>query len=740
MSDLLEWARRYAAAGISTMPIGDDKKPLVKWTHRQKDTPSDKSLSTDYRKQGVAGIGGITGEVSGDLILVELEAIGVLEILDDFKGRLDDEDPGLWDRIEQGWSQDSPRGGVHLLARVDGGSGNGSRRLAARYATEEEVQAGRLVGKTIGQVLLCETREEGGYVGLAPGRTVDGEYRIRHGGPETVATITKTELDTILSVVAGFNEIAAAPVSDGPLAPSNLEAVGTRPGDIFNAVATWEDVLILRRDADDRAILHSEADGVGYWTRPGKKASEGYSATTNALGTDRLINFSSNWPQFDSEQHADEAGNLRRTSYSKFDVEAIYARGGDRAACARQLAKEGFGIDRLASLRPDLPEAVTPVEALALCTRVFQEWMIYEDPTPIRVMAAVVDAGEQDGDPPLGVFLVGPSSSGKTETLMSLSRHQGAEVVSSISSEAALLSATSEKDRSKSATGGILRSMGSQGLMLVKDFTSILSMNRETRQQILAAIREIMDGSWSRVTGTEGGLKLTWEGKITIIAAVTPAVDRHRQVIGTMGERLVTIRMPAPDPTAQAKMALAGHRSGSVDHMRAELRAAMEQVLDFASAQPAPAMSPETVQWLAELATFGVRMRSPVDRDPTNRYEISTIPEPEHPPRLAIALRQIWEAMHRIGCTTAEAENGVEQIVRDSIPPDRLIVFDFLARETLPVRTADVGKLVSASSSTVRRRLEDLEALGVVVKSGDEDRGYEWELSVWGKENTRYAT
>ena len=47
------------------------------------------------------------------------------------------------------------------------GSGNGSRRLAARYATEEEVHAGRLVGKTIGQVLLCETREEGGYVGLA---------------------------------------------------------------------------------------------------------------------------------------------------------------------------------------------------------------------------------------------------------------------------------------------------------------------------------------------------------------------------------------------------------------------------------------------------------------------------------------------------------------------------------------------------------------------------------------------
>ena len=74
-----------------------------------------------------------------------------------------------------------------------------------------------------------------------------------------MATITKTELDT------------------------NLEAVGTRPGDIFNAVATWEDVLILRRDDDDRAILHSEADGVGYWTRSGKKASEGYSATTNAL-------------------------------------------------------------------------------------------------------------------------------------------------------------------------------------------------------------------------------------------------------------------------------------------------------------------------------------------------------------------------------------------------------------------------------------------------------------------------
>jgi hypothetical protein len=37
------------------------------------------------------------------------------------------------------------------------------------------------------------------------------------------------------------------------------------------------------------------------------------------------------------------------------------------------------------------------------------------------------------------------------------------------------------------------------------DFTSILSQNRDTRGQVLAALREVYDGSWDRPVGADGG-------------------------------------------------------------------------------------------------------------------------------------------------------------------------------------------------------------------------------------------
>jgi hypothetical protein len=44
----------------------------------------------------------------------------------------------------------------------------------------------------------------------------------------------------------------------------------------------------------------------------------------------------------------------------------------------------------------------------------------------------------------------------------------------------------------------------------VKDVTSILSMNRDMRTQVLGALREVHDGSWVRKVGTDGGQSLPW--------------------------------------------------------------------------------------------------------------------------------------------------------------------------------------------------------------------------------------
>ena len=104
------------------------------------------------------------------------------------------------------------------------------------------------------------------------------------------------------------------------------------------------------------------------------------------------------------------------------------------------------------------------------------------------------------------------------------------------------LSATPRRERNKKATGGLLRKIGDRGVLVIKDVTSILSADRNTRASVLAAIREIYDGRWERNVGTDGGATLTWTGRIVIVGASTTAWDAAHAVVATMGDRFVLLR------------------------------------------------------------------------------------------------------------------------------------------------------------------------------------------------------
>src|SRR5262245_1897204 len=100
-------------------------------------------------------------------------------------------------------------------------------------------------------------------------------------------------------------------------------------------------------------------------------------------------------------------------------------------------------------------------------------------------MLAVAASEKVSGDP-AGLLIISGPGNPKTETVQATSG-LGAHVVSTITSEGALLSGTSQKGRSKNATGGLLRKIGEHGILVIKDFTSILSSHRDARASILAA-------------------------------------------------------------------------------------------------------------------------------------------------------------------------------------------------------------------------------------------------------------
>jgi hypothetical protein len=114
-----------------------------------------------------------------------------------------------------------------------------------------------------------------------------------------------------------------------------------------------------------------------------------------------------------------------------------------------------------------------------------------------RVAANRVEAFD-----PTWIIYVGAAGSGKTETLAATSRLPGVHIVGTLT-EASLLSGTPRRDAATDASGGLLREIGESGTLILKDFGSILSMHRDARAGVLAALREISTApgrGWSAST------------------------------------------------------------------------------------------------------------------------------------------------------------------------------------------------------------------------------------------------
>src|SRR5215470_497403 len=133
----------------------------------------------------------------------------------------------------------------------------------------------------------------------------------------------------------------------------------------------------------------------------------------------------------------------------------------------------------------------------------------------------------------------------------------------------ALLSGTPRNDRAEHAHGGLLRRVADKGILVLKDFTTVLEMDRTARGQVLAALREIYDGRWDREVGADGGQTLTWTGKCGFLAGCTGAIDRANGVTVEMGPRSLFVRLPASDLDKIGRSAL--DHMGREEQMRREL-------------------------------------------------------------------------------------------------------------------------------------------------------------------------
>jgi len=315
------------------------------------------------------------------------------------------------------------------------------------------------------------------------------------------------------------------------------------------------------------------------------------------------------------------------------------------------------------------------------------------------------------GDP-VWVVLVGPPGGGKSEALQSMTRLPNVVPAGTLT-EPALLSGTSKRERARDARGGLLRVMGDFGIVVCKDFGSVLNMRNEDRASLLAALREVYDGSWTRHVGTDGGRMLHWSGKLGFIGGATPGIDRHHGVMASMGERLVFYRRPDVDADKLADQALV--HAGEEDVMRRELAEAVAGLfVDGMPGEPAGLDGPERAR-LISLATLVARARSAVERDQYSR-EIELVPGSEAPTRLVKVLARLLAGLDAVGVGRDDAWRLVTEVALDSTPALRRALLDELAATEGERPTGDLAEAVAHPTVTARRALEDLTAHHVVIR------------------------
>jgi hypothetical protein len=345
---------------------------------------------------------------------------------------------------------------------------------------------------------------------------------------------------------------------------------------------------------------------------------------------------------------------------------------------------------------------------------VFKRWLGDDyDLDALDAMLAAAAVERLDGDP-LWLLIISGSGNAKTETVQALSGIN-ATVVSTITSEGALLSATATRERTRDATGGLLQEIGDHGVLVIKDVTSILSMNRDLRGQVLGAFREIHDGSWVRKVGTDGGRSLPWAGRIAVIGAVTTAWDQAHAVIASMGDRFVLVRVDSTNGRVAAGRKAIGN-TGVEAQMRAELAGAVAGVIAGMETTGVTLTEEETdiVLAAADLVTLA---RTGVEYD--HRGDVIDAHAPEMPTRFAKELTQIIRGAVAIGIPRHKALRLAIRCARDSMPPLRLKLIDDLA--THPGSSAiDIRKRINKPRSTVDRQLQALHMLGVLDVSEEE--------------------
>lgn len=365
--------------------------------------------------------------------------------------------------------------------------------------------------------------------------------------------------------------------------------------------------------------------------------------------------------------------------------------------------------------------------------KVVKKHLYLTDDRIVEMIFATHLANWMDADP-VWMIIIAPPSSAKTELLRAFDGRDDFYFLSSLTPTTFISGIkTKEGEQPKSLLPKI-----TDKTLIFKDFTTLLSMRSEHQAEILAQLREIYDGQFSKAFGT--GVTFDWHGKIGFIAACTNIYDRHYGVIGAMGDRFLLYRINQNENEATGLMAQ--KNVGNEDVMRTEIREAFNRFLDqFKDGAGVKRPDDETINHqLVYLACFCAAARCPVIRDWRNQ-SVEYDPVPEGPGRIVKQLTQLGMGLAMVhGKETIDLPiyETVKKVGRNLVPANRLAILrhlwneQFFQNNASWTRTMEVAEAVEKPGNTAKLILQDLMMVGMLKMRRDDIDGrspYEWQIS-----------
>lgn len=357
----------------------------------------------------------------------------------------------------------------------------------------------------------------------------------------------------------------------------------------------------------------------------------------------------------------------------------------------------------------------------------YQETFYTKDNAVLPLMISII-VGSKLKSPPVWLYIVGPSSGGKSELITALSKVPFVTQISDLTPNTFLSGFSNNKKEAS-----LLKQLGLNFVVVMKDFTTLLSKSQESQEAIIAQMREIYDGHMTKYTGT--GQVLEWGpgGKGTFVMAATEGIYSVQEKFSDMGTRAINYVLLPQHRKETTRRALTN--THKTDANREKIQ---NVVRDFVEekilALPAylPDLPEDIVNQIIDVADFAAICRSVVKRD--YRGEKSLALSAEMPMRMAKQLLAIGQQLNYIydGNMPKEAVEAIFKTGFDSIPKQRRIILEVLSKYDR-VNVTGVADKINYNPQRSREWIEDLNMFGVTRRIRAGRKEY-WELKPEYKE------